>query len=58
MHLGRTLKTTILGNEIPIEFVKLREIAADRNKWGAVCESKGPTATKRDTGLIPTSHLG
>jgi hypothetical protein len=39
------------SNDLPIEFFKWREMAADRNQWRAICGSKMPSATKE----TPTS---
>jgi hypothetical protein len=46
MNWGRTLKKALQGNDLPTEFVKWREMAADRNQWRAICGSKMPSATK------------
>jgi hypothetical protein len=51
MNWGRTLKKALLSNDLPTEFVKWREMAADRNQWRAICGSKMPIATKE----TPTS---
>jgi hypothetical protein len=45
MNLGRTLKKTLHSNDIPTEFVKWREMAADRNQWRAIGGSKMQSAT-------------
>jgi hypothetical protein len=52
MNWGRTLKQALQSNDLPTEFVKWREMAADRNQWRAVCGSKMPSATKE----TPTPH--
>jgi hypothetical protein len=39
------------SNDLPTEFVKWREMAADRNQWRAICGSKMPSAIK----ATPTS---
>jgi hypothetical protein len=46
MNWGRTLIKVLLSNDLPTEFVKWREMAADRNQWRAVCGSKIPSSTK------------
>jgi hypothetical protein len=46
MNWSRTLKKALLSNDLPTEFVKLREMAADRNQWSAICDSKTPITTK------------
>jgi hypothetical protein len=45
-ELGPNSKKALQSNDIPTEFVKWREMAADRNQWRAVCGSKMPSATK------------
>jgi hypothetical protein len=45
------LKKALQSNDLPTEFVKWREMAADRNQWRAICDSKMPSATKE----TPTS---
>jgi hypothetical protein len=39
------LKKALQSNDLPTEFAKWREIAADRNQWRAVCGSKMLSAT-------------
>jgi hypothetical protein len=39
MNWGRFLKKALLNNVLPTEFAEWREIAADRNQWGAICGS-------------------
>jgi hypothetical protein len=55
MNRGRALtlkkKKALQSNDLPTEFAKWREMAADRNQWRAVCGSKMPSATKE----TPTS---
>jgi hypothetical protein len=51
MNWGRTLKTALQINDLPTEFAKWREMAADRNQWRAVCGPEMPSATKE----TPTS---
>jgi hypothetical protein len=51
MNWGRTLRKVLQSYDLPIEFVKWREMAADRNQWRAICSSKMPSATKE----TPTS---
>jgi hypothetical protein len=51
MNWGRTLKKALQRFDLPTEFVKWREMAADQNQWRAVCGSKIPSATKE----TPTS---
>jgi hypothetical protein len=46
MNGGRTLKKARVNNDLSSEIVKWRKVAADRNKWRAICGSKGPRATK------------
>jgi hypothetical protein len=46
MNWGRTLKKALQSNDLPIEFVKWRELASDRNQWRAICGSKTPSTTK------------
>jgi hypothetical protein len=46
MNWGRTLKKALQSNDLPTEFVKWREMAADRNQWRAICGSKMPSTTK------------
>jgi hypothetical protein len=46
MNWCRTLKNALQSNELPTEFVKWREIVADRNQRRAVCGSKMPSATE------------
>jgi hypothetical protein len=58
MNWGRTLKKALLSNDLPIEFVKWHEMAADRNQWRAICGSKTPSATKTETDLLTKKHLG
>jgi hypothetical protein len=58
MNWGRTLKKALQSNDLPTEFFKRREMAADRHQWRAICGSKRQSATKRDTDLLPTRHLG
>jgi hypothetical protein len=48
MNWGRTLKQSY---NLPTEFVKWREMAADRNQWRAICGSKTPSTLKE----TPTS---
>jgi hypothetical protein len=42
-------KKALQSNDLPTEFVKWREMAADRNQWRAICGSKIPSATKETT---------
>jgi hypothetical protein len=51
MNWGRTLKNALHSYDLPSEFVKWREMVADRNQWPAVCGFKMPSATKE----TPTS---
>jgi hypothetical protein len=55
VNWGRTMKKALqkalLSNDLPTEFVKWREMAADRNQWRAICGSKAPSTTKE----TPTS---
>jgi hypothetical protein len=51
MNWGRTLWKALKSNDLPIEFVKWREMAANRNQWRAICGSKPPSTTKE----TPTS---
>jgi hypothetical protein len=44
--LGPNSEKILLTNDLPTQFVKLRDIAVYRNKWRAVCGSQGPSATK------------
>jgi hypothetical protein len=46
MNWGRALVKALQSYDLPTEFVKWREIAADRNQWHAICGSKMPSATK------------
>jgi hypothetical protein len=57
MNWGRTLKKALQSYDLPTEFVELREIAADRNEWRAVCGSKVPSATKETPTSSETSGL-
>jgi hypothetical protein len=47
MKWGRTLKKALQSHDLPTEFVKWREIAADRNQWRVVCGSKIRVQQKR-----------
>jgi hypothetical protein len=49
MNWGRTLGQALRSNDLPSEFSKWREIAADRNQWPAICGSKRPSATRQTT---------
>jgi hypothetical protein len=51
MNWDRTPKNALQSNDLPTEFIKWRDIAADRNQWRAICDSKMPNATKE----TPTS---
>jgi hypothetical protein len=51
MNWGRTLKMALQSYDLPTEFVKWREMAADKNKWRAICGFKTPSTTKE----TPTS---
>jgi hypothetical protein len=51
MNWGRTLKKALQSYDLPREFVKLSEMAADRNQLRAICGSKMSSATKE----TPTS---
>jgi hypothetical protein len=51
MNWFRTLKKALQSNDLPTEFLKWREIAADRNQLLAVCGSKMPRA-KKETRLL------
>jgi hypothetical protein len=46
MKWGRATKKAVLSNDLPIEFVKWRENAADRNRLRSVCGSKMPSETQ------------
>jgi hypothetical protein len=46
INWGRTLKKALQSDDHPTEFVKCREISADRNQRRAACDSKMPSATK------------
>jgi hypothetical protein len=46
MNWGRALKKALQNYDLPTEFAKWREMAADRNQWHAICGSKTPSATK------------
>jgi hypothetical protein len=45
------LKKALLSNDLPTEIIKWRKMAADRNRWRAICGSKTPNTTKE----TPTS---
>jgi hypothetical protein len=47
MNWGQTLEKALQSNDLPTEFVKWREMAADRNQWRAICGSKTPSLQKR-----------
>jgi hypothetical protein len=46
MNWGRTLKKALMSNDLPTEFIKRREMEADRDQWRAVYGSKTPSTTK------------
>jgi hypothetical protein len=52
MNWVQALKTALQSYDHPTEFVEWREMAADRNRWRAVCGSKMSSATKE----TPTSQ--
>jgi hypothetical protein len=45
-YTGALLKKALQSHDLSTEFVKWRDIAADRNQWRAVCGSKMPSASK------------
>ena len=47
MNWGRTLKKALLRNDLPSEFVKWRDIAADRSQWRVICGSSGTSGTQQ-----------
>jgi hypothetical protein len=46
INSGRTLKKALQSYDLPTDFVKWREMAADRNQRRAICGSKMPSTTK------------
>jgi hypothetical protein len=49
--LWESLKKALQSNDLPTEFVKWREMAADQNQWRAICGSKTPSTSQE----LPTS---
>jgi hypothetical protein len=43
---GLNSEKALQSYDLPTEFVKWREMAADRNQWRAICGSKMPSSTK------------
>jgi hypothetical protein len=46
MNWGRALKKALQSYDLPTEFVKWREMAADQNQWHAICGSKMPSTSE------------